>query len=348
MAAEPATPSGPGSTLVVTGAAGWLGQNLLRATRRDRDRIRALVLTPEEASLLAVLGPTIEPVVGDVRDPVAIDRLFEDLVEPTVVHTAAVIHPGGATRPFYDINVGGTEMVLDAAKRHRARRFVHISSTSPYGANPVRRHRFTEQSPPNPFLGYGSSKYEAELLVQRASGRGDLETVILRAPWFYGPCQPPRQGRFFAGIRRGTFPLIGDGTNRRSMVFTGHLVQAVLLAETAPAAAGRDYWIADAKPYRVVDVYDTVRAALAAEGLEPAARRIRLPKVSGLVAERLDRTLQERGRYVQALHVLGEMKDTIAVDISRARRELGYDPQTSLLDGMRASIRWCREHGIAL
>ena len=58
-----------------------------------------------------------------------------------------------------------------------------------------------------------------------------------------------------------------------------------------------------------------------------------------------DRVLQDRGRYLQPLHVLGELKDTIACDISRAREELGYDPSTELLDGMRASVRFCLERG---
>jgi nucleoside-diphosphate-sugar epimerase len=51
---------------------------------------------------------------------------------------------------------------------------------------------------------------------------------------------------------------------------------------------------------------------------------------------------------VQPLHVLGELKDTIACDVSRARAELGYAPETTLLDGMRASVRWCLERGLAL
>ena len=55
--------------------------------------------------------------------------------------------------------------------------------------------------------------------------------------------------------------------------------------------------------------------------------------------------MQDRGRYVQAVHVLGELKDTIACDISRARDELGYEPPTALLDGMRESIRWCLANG---
>ncbi|WCO66577.1 NAD(P)-dependent oxidoreductase [Iamia majanohamensis] len=338
----------PDPTLVVTGAAGWLGQNLLRTTRPDRERIRALAQDEGQAALLAVLGPNVEPVVGDVRDPVAVARLFDGLDAPTVVHTAAVIHPTDGVRQMFDVNVGGTEVVLDQARRSGARRVVHISSTSPFGANPHPGERFTEDSPRNPFVGYGGSKHEAELLVERAHARGDVETVILRAPWFYGPWQPERQARFFAGLRRGRFPLVGDGSNRRSMVYTGHLVQGVLRAEAVEAAAGRDYWIADAEPYRVADVYRTVKEALAAEGLEPVGYQPRLPRLAGVVAEGLDRAAQSRGAYVQALHVLGEMKDEIAVDVTRARTELGYDPATTLLDGMRTSIRWCLEHGQAL
>lgn len=346
---EQPTSSDPSPELVVTGAAGWLGQNLLRATVPDRAKVRCLARNEDQAALLSVLSPTIETVVGDVRDPVSLERLFEGLAEPTVVHTVAVIHPpGGRTREFFDVNVGGTELVLDAARRGGARRLVHISSTSPFGANGGPGESFTEDSPRRPFLGYGHSKHEAEQIVTRAHERGDVETVILRAPWFYGPWQPARQAQFFTGLRKGYFPLIGDGSNRRSMVYTGHLVQAVLLAESVAAAAGRDYWIADAEPYRTVDIYTTVKEALAAEGIPVSGRQVRIPRLAGVVAEGLDRLAQSRGRYLQPFHVLGEMKDEIAVDVTRARTELGYTPTTTLLEGMRASIRWCREHGIAL
>ena len=59
----------------------------------------------------------------------------------------------------------------------------------------------------------------------------------------------------------------------------------------------------------------------------------------------LDAIAQASGRYVQVVHVLGELKDTIACDISRARKELGYEPAVDLFEGMRASVRWCLERG---
>jgi nucleoside-diphosphate-sugar epimerase len=335
--------------MVVTGAAGWLGQNLVRAVAPERELVRCLVRSPEEAAILAVVGPSVDPVVGDVRDPGALDRLLQGVGAATVVHAAAVIHPTAGIRELYDVNVGGTQLLVDRVRRGGTGRLIHVSSNSPFGANPGPDHRFTEDSPMHPYMGYGRSKAEAEALVLAAHGRGDVEAVVLRPPWFYGPYQPERQTRWLRAVRRNRFPLIGDGTNRRSMVFTGNLVHAVLLAEQARGAAGRAYWIADGAPPTMHEVLDTVRAALAAEGFAPSGGpRLRAPRVVGEVAERIDGFLQSRGRYSQVLHVLGELKDTIACDIGRAEAELGYRPPTTLLDGMRESIRWCVDRGIAL
>ncbi len=339
--------SAAASTVVVTGAAGWLGQNLVRSLAVPaRRRIRCLVHETQHASLLGVIDPRIEVVVGDVRDPTVIDELFDGIGRASVFHAAAVIHPARQVRELYDVNVGGTQLMLDRARRVGVNRFVHISSNSPFGANRTRHDCFDEDSPFAPYMAYGRSKLEAEQLVQRSYDRGDLATVILRPPWFYGPFQPPRQTQFLSAVRRGRFPLVGPGTQRRSMVNTDNLVQGALLAERVDAAPGHAYWIADAEPYELADVLRTVRDACEAEGLRVSKRRpLPVPRVAGVVAEKLDAVVQASGRYVQALHVLGELKDTIACDISRARKELGYEPTVALFDGMRTSVRWCLERG---
>ncbi len=334
----------PDRTAVVTGASGWLGRNLVRALVASGRAVRALVPVADDAPLLEVISPSVTTVVGDVRDPAALDRLFEGGGGTTVFHAAAVIHPA-TVRDFFDVNVGGTELVLDAARRAGVARLVHVSSNSPFGANARPTDRFTEDSPVDPYMGYGASKWEAEQIVARSQERGDVDTVVIRAPWFYGPYQPARQSQWFRAVRKGRFPLVGDGTQQRSMVYTDHLVQGLLRAEATPEASGRAYWIADAEPYELRTILSTVRDALAAEGFPVSGVSPRLPRLAGVVAERLDGFLQDRGRYVQALHVLGELKDTIACDIGRARAELGYDPRTTLLDGMRASIRSAVEHG---
>lgn len=333
---------------VVTGAAGWLGQNLVRALVGTRDRIRVLVRTDTDAARLEVLDRAVDPVVGHVLDPVVVDRLFDGVAGASVFHLAGVIHPAARVRELYDVNVGGTQLVLDRARRAGAGRLVHVSSNSPFGANARPTDRFTETSPYHPYLAYGHSKMEAEQLVFRTQGRGDLEATIVRAPWFYGPFQPERQTTWFAAVRRGRFPLVGDGTQQRSMAFSANLVDGLLRAEVAAAAPGRAWWIADAEPYELRHVIATVRAALAAEGLPVSGGQPRLPRLAGVVAERVDRTLQSTGRYQQAVHVLGELKDTIACDVSASRAELGWEPEVELLEGMRTSIRWCLERGQAL
>ena len=147
------------------------------------------------------------------------------------------------------------------------------------------------------------------------------------------------------GLRRGMFPIPGPGTNRRSLAYTGNLVDGLLRAEVADAAPGGAYWVADAEPYELREVIQGVRDALRAEGFTVSQRQPHLPASVGKAAAAADAFLQGRGRYVQALHVLGEIKDTIACDISKARADLGYEPKTGLVAGMRASVRWCVERG---
>lgn len=347
---------------VVTGAAGWFGTALLGALTAPGGPharggvIRPVVLTAAEATALsgdrpderAAGAPTVEPVVADIRRPAAVEAVFEGLDGRVVdvVHAAGVIHPTDYN-DFEAVNVRGTEHVLAAAARHHVRRVVHVSSNSPFGANPSPDDRFRRDEPYDPYLGYGRSKMQGELAVGRAVADG-LDAVIVRPPWFYGPHQPARQTRFFTMVRTGRFPVIGDGEQRRSMTYVDNLVQGVVLAELVDTPAGSAWWIADAEPYSVNEIVRTVGEQLRLAGYEVKPNRLRIPAAAGRLAARADAWLQARRRYVTGLHVLGEMGLTIACDISAARRELGYDPQVDLAEGMRRSIAWCRDRGIDL
>ena len=226
---------------------------------------------------------------------------------------------------------------------------IAVSSNSPFGFNPDAEHVFDEASPYAPYMAYGRSKQRLEELVRAAHGGGGLETVIIRPPWFYGPHQPARQTQFFRMIRAGRFPILGDGTQRRSMAYVDNICQGLLLAAATAAASGEAYWIADERPYTVNEIVATVRRVLEDDfGLACARRELRLPAVVADVASRVDGALQAVGRYNQALHVLGEMSHSIACSIDKARRELGYAPTVALAEGMRESIRWCLANGQAI
>ena len=337
---------------IVTGAGGWFGRALLAAlsdpaSEHFRDgEIRALALDRAEADDLARL-PKVVPVVGDVRTRAGVADLFAGLGGTVdVVHAAGVIHPATVS-DFVEVNTRGTQHVAALARAAGVRRMVHVSSNSPFGVNPHARDRFRNDEPYHPYMGYGRSKMLAELRLLDEVGQG-LDAVIVRPPWFYGPHQPVRQTTFFTLVRTGRFPLLGDGTQQRSMVYVDNLVQGVVRAELSDTPPGRAWWIADERPYEMREVVATVKAALRGAGLDVADRQTRLPAVVGRLAERADALVQRTGRYVTQLHVLGEMDKTIACDISVAKAELGYSPTVDLAEGMRRSIAWCLEHGIEL
>jgi nucleoside-diphosphate-sugar epimerase len=259
-----------------------------------------------------------------------------------------MIHPRRVSE-FYKINCDGTANLLDAAIKAGVRRAVVVSSNSPCGCNPHPDHLFDESSPYHPYLNYGRSKMKMELAVAERQQRGQIETVVIRAPWFYGPNQPPRQTLFFRMIRDGKAPIVGGGDNLRSMAYIDNLCQALLLAALVERANGQVYWIADKRPYAMKEVVDTVEHLLETEfGQKCAHKRLRLPGLVSSVAYAADATLQALGLYHQKIHVLSEMNKTIACSVAKAERELGYRPAVELEEGMRRSLRWCVERGMTI
>lgn len=342
---------------LVTGAPGWLGTRLVArlAGRVVADGaapsvprpIRCLVLPDADASALETM-PDVTCVRGDVTRPDTLAALFSGGRGATVFHCAGVIHPKRVAE-FHQVNAIGTSNVLAAAARAGVRRFIHTSSNSPFGANPSREHVFTEAAAYHPYMGYGRSKTAAEQAVIEAGRAGLMETVIVRAPWFYGPGQPPRQTQFFTMIRNGGFPLLGDGGNRRSMTYIDNLCEGLVACERHAAANGEAFWIADERSYSMNEIVDTVETVLSRDfGIAVTGKRLRVPAVTADIARACDRLLQSVGLYDQRVHVLSEMNLTIACSIDKARQQLGYRPGVALEEGMRRSIEWVLSKGMTI
>lgn len=332
-------------TLVVTGAAGWFGSAFLELlAQRDVTGVRVLVHSPIDVPAVSALLPSAEVYVGDVSSERDVADLFGGLGSCEVVHAAGVIHPT-AVAQFDQVNAVGSRLVVQQALRHGLRRFVHISSNSAIGTNPTAEEAFRDNEPYHPYLGYGASKMHGEIEVTTALEGAGVPGVILRPPWFYGRFQPERQARFLKTVRSGRFPLIGEGLNRRSMVDVDRLAAAAWLALQADTDGVRPYWIADAQPYAMTDILDAVRQAARLEGLAVTDGAMRLPAVVGRLAYRVDAALQRLDRYQQEIHVAGELDKTIACRVDGAVRDLGFEPATDLVEGMRRSYRWGLEHG---
>jgi nucleoside-diphosphate-sugar epimerase len=337
----------------VTGATGWLGRRVVRALIQGHAEmgpvgaggreVRVLVAPGEPCDDLKALGA--DAFAGDLRDAAAMRSFLTGSEGATVLHLAGLIHPAGRTRDFMAVNFDGTRNIVEAAQG--ARRVVVMSSNSPIGASRNPHTVFDEESPYNPYMGYGRSKEASETWMRAriAQGVGPALTIV-RAPWFYGPEQPARQTLFFSMIKDGKFPLMGKGENRRSLGYVDSLAYGILLAAQAEIAAGRIYWLADERPYPMYEIIDTVRAVLRDDyGFKVKPDTVHVPGVIADVARLVDGSLQALGLYHQKFHVLSEMNLTIACSIERAKTELGYRPLTDLREGMRRSIGWVLEHG---
>jgi nucleoside-diphosphate-sugar epimerase len=339
--------------ILVTGALGWLGFSLVEslvkgladsegliceAIKADQARLRCLILPNQDPTPLQNLSPAIEIITGDLRDRSTCNQLCANAKGAILFHTAGVIHPQKVIE-FYQVNVEGTKNLIDAAIANKVKRAVIVSSNSPLGCNPHADHLFDENSPYHPYMNYGKSKMQMELAIKE---RQDLiETAIIRAPWFYGENQPPRQTLFFRMIRNGKAPIVGDGTNRRSMAYIGNLCQGLVLAALVPKAKGQIYWLADARAYTMNEIIDTVEKLLETEFNQVCKHgRLKLPGFASEIALFADATLQSLGVYQQKIHVLSEMNKTIACSIAKAQRDLGYQPKFDLERGMRASLQW--------
>ncbi|MDZ4837309.1 MAG: NAD(P)-dependent oxidoreductase [Candidatus Melainabacteria bacterium] len=342
---------------IVTGAPGWLGSRLVECLltglpdveqlKDAKPRIVRIARQPGvDSHIFDRFGESVQTVECDITNGADVKRLFEGTFKPTVFHIAGIVHPTAGRKQFYDVNVNGTKNLLAGAVNVHAGRFIHVSSNSPLGTNPSRTKLFDEDSPYNPYMHYGQSKREGEDLVNAKSIEGKLETVIIRPPWFYGPGQPARQSLFFSMIKTGKVPIVGSGENLRSMAYIDNICQGLMLAELQESARGQTYWIADRRPYTMNEVVDTIERLLETEfKMQVAHKRMRLPDLASEVALAVDATLQAVGLYHQKFHVLSEMNKDIACSITKAQKELHYDPKVSLEEGMRRSIRWALANG---
>jgi len=345
--------------VLVTGAMGWLGSRLVELLARGLPglehlspnaagekpcTVRCLVLPGQDASPLRRLSERVEIITGDIRNAADCEKFCQGAGGGILFHTAGIIHPQRVS-DFYAINVDGTKNLLNAAITAGVKRAVVVSSNSPCGCNPHPDHLFDELSSYNPYLNYGRSKMQMELAIKAVQDR--LETVIIRAPWFYGPNQPPRQTLFFRMIREGKAPVVGNGNNLRSMSYVDNLCQGLVLATGTDRAKNQIYWIADKRPYSMNQILDTVERLLETEfNRKCAHKRLRLPGFASSFAYLADSTLQTLGLYHQKIHVLSEMNKTIACSVARAEQELGYRPAVELEEGMRRSLRWCVDQGL--
>jgi len=227
------------STVLVTGAAGFIGHHVVEKLVETGYRVIALDnlvrASPRGIKVLRDLG--LDLVTVDIRDLGGMKRLLEEYRPEAIVHAAALIDVYESTRLpdlYVDVNVRGTAVLLRASVEAGVSRFIYLSSAAVYG-EPVCLP-IDEEHPTNPLSPYGASKLGGEYLVksmQRSVGKPDY--VILRLFNVYGPGQDPASpyagviSKFVSNATRGeSLVIYGDGEQTRDFIHVDDVVEAII------------------------------------------------------------------------------------------------------------------------
>lgn len=310
------------SRLLVTGGAGFIGSHLCEALLRRGDEVVALDSFDDfydpavkRANLAACAADhRFTLVEGDIRDPGCVDRAADGA--DGIVHLAARagVRPS-IERPvlYQDVNVAGTLVMLEAARKHGVKRFIFASSSSVYGNN--RKIPFSESDSVDlPISPYAATKKAGELLCHTYCHLFGMQVTCLRYFTVYGPRQRPDLAihKFTRLIEAGRpIPLFGDGSMMRDFTYIDDIM-AGTLAAIDRCQGYHVYNLGESTPISVSDLIAAIENALGKK-----ATVNRLPRQPGDV----DRT---------------------CADVTRARADLGYEPSTDLPTGLARFVDWFR------
>ena len=324
---------------LVTGGGGFLGRAIVAQLRAREVPVASFArgAHPE----LAGLG--VETLRGDLRDTEAVRRACAG--RSVVFHVAARAGVWGSRDDFWQANVVGTRHVLDACRAEGVGRLVYTSTPSVVFDG--RDLCGVDESVPYPSryeAAYPETKAIAERMVLAADGPR-LATVSLRPHLIWGPEDPHFVPRITARARAGRLRIVGDGRNEVDTLYVddaarAHLCAAERLAPGSPVA-GRAYFLSAGKPVRL---WDMVNRLLAAGDLPPLDRAIpaRLALAAGGVLETLYRVLRLRGEPLMTRFLARELATSHWFDVSAARRDLAWQAEIDLEEGLRrlrASLR---------
>ncbi|MBI3664620.1 MAG: GDP-mannose 4,6-dehydratase [Acidobacteria bacterium] len=310
---------------LITGGCGFIGSHVAEALLQQGHSV-ALVDSLDSYYPAATKRANLEEVgrAGgfrlyevDVRHPVALRGVFEKERPAIVIHLAARagVRPS-IRRPavYASVNVGGTLHMLELARAFRVKKFVFASSSSVYGV--TSRVPFCEDSADlKPISPYGATKLAGEMLCHAYAHLHGLSVTCLRLFSVYGPRQRPDLviHKFIASLEAGRpIPIFGDGASGRDFTYIKDIVAGIL----ASVSHGAQYDVFNLGNSRPVTILELVRL---------------LEQITGK---------RTRLRFLPAR--AGDVTLTWA-DITKARRLLGYDPRTSLSQGLKRFLAW-RHH----
>ena len=311
--------------IVVTGGAGFIGSAFVRLALAGPGDIRianvdALTYAGNLENLAAVSSdPRYSFHKADIADPAAIEAVFAEVQPDAVVHFAAESHVDRSIlspEPVIRTNLNGTFTLLEAARRHKTARFVHVSTDEVYGSIDE-PHEADENYPLRASSPYSASKAGSDLLALSYCTTYKMNVSVTRASNNYGPFQFPEKliPLMIANALEGKqLPVYGDGMQIRDWLYVDDHCRAIR-AVLEKGRAGEVYNIGGSRALPNIEV---VQRILAATG-----------QPESLIKYVTDRPGHDR-RY--------------AITSDKVERETGWKPQVEFEQGLADTVRWYRDN----
>ena len=317
---------------LVTGGGGFLGKAIVKKLLARGDSVK--VVGRREYPELTPLG--VETIKGDIADLQTVLKACESV--DIVFHTAALAAIWGKRNDFYGTNVTGTRNVIDSCIKHGIKKLVYTSSPSVvYDAN---EQLYIDESAPYPakYLAlYPETKAIAEKEIISANGKDGLLTVSLRPHLIWGPGDTNLIPRLIDRARRGKLMIVGDATNIIDTVYIDNAVDAHILAAdrlfAGSPVAGSCYFITQGEP---LNCWEWINELLHGFNLPQVSKSI-----SYKTAYRIG-ALMEIGYTILGINseprmtrfLASQLATSHTYSIEKAKRELGYSPAVSVIEGM--------------
>lgn len=336
--------------LLVTGGAGFIGANFVHywLKRYKEDRVvvlDALTYAGNRASLVSVEGNTNYRFVhGNILDLELLEGLLKDEKIDTIVHFAAESHVDRSIHgpdAFIETNVNGTHTLLKAAKsiwldeKEIPHRFHHVSTDEVYGSLTSEDPPFTENTPYAPNSPYSASKAASDHLVRAYHHTYGLQVTTSNCSNNYGPYQFPEKliPLIVINILSGkALPIYGDGLNIRDWLYVEDHCRGIDLV-LKKGAVGEVYNIGGNNEWTNIDIVKLVCQLLDdsfVKDAELAKRFPDSPAAFGKKAESLISYVKDRAGHDRRY----------AIDATKTRNELAYQPKESFETGIRKTIAW--------
>jgi nucleoside-diphosphate-sugar epimerase len=307
------------TSYLVTGGAGFIGSHIAQTLVQNNQKVRVLDnFSTGKVENLAGFDGDLEIIEGDIRNADSVRKAVNKI--DIIFHEAAFVsNPHSILEPkaCYDVNVHGTENLLEEARKAGVKRIVQASSAAVYGnsdALPLSEDIYLQ-----PLSPYSASKYINEIYAGLYTRSFGMEVVSLRYFNVFGPRQNP-DSEYAAAIpifisnllSNQEIKIFGDGGQTRDLIFVQDIVQANLIASEHPSAAGQVFNICTGIEISVEELVDTIRRQFP-DSLKPIYKQPRKGDIYRSVGKP-----------------------------DRAREILGFETKTTLKQGLLQTIEWMR------